>query len=903
MPAPTPNSLNPTILRSIVEHVFMPPRLPDEDPGEQIVQEMNVALCDNLIEAAQDFSKYLLSEKSPLWKRMIKAVELVRGAANVPFGEAYLQGILSDMEIEGLSDISLFALRGFDRLLSDVFAMHVRAQNAGLIVRRPASADFVQFEVFEVSPRNHNVMSTEGKLLCSYPGPAIQVPTDTFMDKSFLLELSSFLVKMDVDSTPTATKAGSVVREFHESADPRYISGLLVGILRGFGQPADVERITKRIGDEVLWCNHYKSLRRSPLWLVLRVALQSSLPAELYKLFILFFHAHLLRKSLCLELPSELLYVMRVKMTRRLSKLGSAVPQDVCEFVHNTAVQTEVLITKRWTTFQEIEPGPTLEPTLDFVADTHLSLERSYNYLTEALNPILHTRSQTSFNPQGSRLYTVRDFSQFSNGKLSEAIANGGHIAVMDFELSVEKNLGSWVAASTDSEGALDVIASCIRQYHAGAEKLYKANPEDSSIMILTIMSLWVALDTLAIKQCPLLKEYSPEIPSKFLHDLLLHRSSTINRALQIEEYLCQRHGEVPDDVPSILSNVVSHSCFAVKHYSTSEDLKRRYEEIEEHAQEQRKKKCEELESLNQRLNSLRSEASKMNHDIFKHRSETCKKCRLDHEADSLKISVHEWPLPSEQLNAQRVVFELSPPHTFSVWRDITYMILRLSPVTNSYGSAQKFLDTFTGLSKWAVPIRGVTIGSNTEPYSDRSHYQAIKIPTDESSVLMKNGLSFQLIDRSCNSWVMGSLSESSIAELCAPPIDTTSPYRYLHRFVSNTQHTANDTIASQAECPKEISLHEFIAFSGLRSGPRLQWLNIARELASSSLSFRHEEVHTLFTQAAWQLGPHVAGVREWHMDLEISSFGNTLLRELESLVERVRANWLEEVTVRTIGM
>jgi hypothetical protein len=119
---------------------------------------------------------------------------------------------------------------------------------------------------------------------------------------------------------------------------------------------------------------------------------------------------------------------------------------------------------------------------------------------------------------------------------------------------------------------------------------------------------------------------------------------------------------------------------------------------------------------------------------------------------------------------------------------------------------------------------------------------------------------------------------------------------------VSGTQHTPNDILASQADCPEEITLHEFIAFSGLRSGPRLQWLNIARELASPYLSFRREEVHTLVTQAAWQLGPLSDGVREWHIDLNIPSFGNTLLRELESLLEKIRTNWLEEVTVRTIG-
>jgi hypothetical protein len=119
----------------------------------------------------------------------------------------------------------------------------------------------------------------------------------------------------------------------------------------------------------------------------------------------------------------------------------------------------------------------------------------------------------------------------------------------------------------------------------------------------------------------------------------------------------------------------------------------------------------------------------------------------------------------------------------------------------------------------------------------------------------------------------------------------------------SGTHHTSNEVIATQADYPKELSLHEYMAFSTLRSRPRLQWLNIARELASPSLSFRREEVHSLITQAAWQLGPLMDGVREWHIDLGILAFRRTLLHELEALLERVQANWLEEVTVRTVGM
>ena len=793
--------------------------------------------------------------------------------------------------------------------------MHIRAQNAALIVRRLTLSDSIQFEVFEVSPQNTNVMTAEGKLLCSYPGPAIQVSAATFMDECFLRELSSFLIQMDVDildSTPTTVKAGSVVRDIRETVDPRYISGLLVGILRGYGQPAVVDRITKRIGDEVLWHDACQPWRRCPLWLVLRVTLQTSLRVtNLYKLFMLFFHAHLLRKCVLRDFPSELLHVMRVKLTRRLSKLGPAVSRRLHEFVHGTATEVERLLSKRWRAFQAIGSiSPTFKPeTLNFDADTHISLDSSYDYLTRMLGPVSQGCLQTSFEPHGSRLHTVRNFSRFSKGQLAKAITDGKHIATADFELSVEMNLELWVAASTNKERALDVVASCIQDYYASSKELYGSNPEDNSMMILTVMDLWVALDRLAIQQCPLLEEYSPEIPCQFLHDLLLHRSSTINRALHIEEYLRRRHTEALK--VSVFSNEVDESCFAVKYFQDSPDLQSLREEIESHADKERQAKRAELISLNEQSRSLSSRAEGLSHECTddsrsQHQTASCQKCQLEDEAKSLKITIHEWPLPASTIHAQRTVFELSPPHAFSVWRDTTYKILRdidQSSVPDSRDRPYVLLDTFSGLRRWAVKHHRVTIGSTTKPISDQTHYNTVQIPAAESDVLVNNALSFKFFDRVRGSWVIESFAESSIMRLCIPPVPTSSPYSGLHRFVTGTQHTPNDTIASQADCPKEINLHEFVAFAGLRSGPRLQWFNIAREFASPFLTFRLEEVHTLVTQAAWQLGPLSDDVREWHVDLGISNFGNALLGELEFLLGRIKASWLEEVSARTIGM
>ena len=577
----------------------------------------------------------------------------------------------------------------------------------------------------------------------------------------------------------------------------------------------------------------------------------------------------------------------------------------------------QALLLKRWTAFQaKVSISPTLHAEgLDFIIDEGISLHKSYNYLTKMLGSHSDGFSQMQFIPcHEPRLNNVPDFTQFTNGRLAEAISKDEHVAIADFELSVESDLVSWVTASINNDDAPDVIASCIQQYFAGAQDIYGTSAEDNSIMILTIMDLWVALDTFAIQQCPLLKKYSPEIPSEYLHPLLLHRSSTLNRALHVEEYLCRRHQEARE-LPSIFSNSDSESSFAVEYFRASKDLQRLNSEIVVDAQHKREEKRAELVALNEEYRSLWNKASKMDHECFvkgtrqRIRWATCQKCELEERAKALTIHVHEWPLPLSTVQEQKTVFELSPPRVFSAWRDITYLILRdlgLSSVPDSHDKPKVLLYSFSGLHRWAAPHLEdcrLTIGSTTKSFADQSHYKTIAIPANESSVLVNNGLSFSLFDRTRGSWTINTFSKSSVIEPCTPLIPTSSPYHHLHLFVSGTEHTPNDIIASQADCPKEITLHEFFAFSGLRSGPRLQWLNIARELTSPYLSFRCEEVHTLVTQAAWQLGPLSDDVREWHIDLRISSFGNALLRELKSLLEKIRTNWLEEVAVRTIGM
>jgi hypothetical protein len=88
-------------LRSVIEHVFSPPRLPQAGPSEETEHKTNVALCNSLVEAARDFLQIVPSSQLLLWKHMTKMIELTRRAAIFPFEEAELDHVFSDMTVGG----------------------------------------------------------------------------------------------------------------------------------------------------------------------------------------------------------------------------------------------------------------------------------------------------------------------------------------------------------------------------------------------------------------------------------------------------------------------------------------------------------------------------------------------------------------------------------------------------------------------------------------------------------------------------------------------------------------------------------------------------------------------------------------------------------------------------------
>jgi len=93
------------VLLSVVNHVFLPPKLPQEAPTEEAERAGNVALCyvlcHVLIQAARAFSQDLSPLRQSLWARMIKMMRNIHWAVKSSLVQAELQGVLSDLAMGG----------------------------------------------------------------------------------------------------------------------------------------------------------------------------------------------------------------------------------------------------------------------------------------------------------------------------------------------------------------------------------------------------------------------------------------------------------------------------------------------------------------------------------------------------------------------------------------------------------------------------------------------------------------------------------------------------------------------------------------------------------------------------------------------------------------------------------
>lgn len=266
----------------------------------------------------------------------------------------------------------------------DVLPIQIRAQNAALVFRRHETQMIA--ECLELSPRAEDVLGCKGSLRRSFPAHGVAITVEVFTIPAFHHHLCDKIIELDSETvdeiTPKSRKAGSDWSEIRDTCHPRLVTEWLMATLAAIGSPHKVIKIQKRTRDDVLWDRCLLPWRRSALWLLTRVAIQTTLAISLeldaslyqYKSFMVYHITAVLGYAYKLGIGGDICQVIQMKIARRTAQLDEVYPfvLDSAQRAVEDAAQAQL---ECWSRVQEQDADRRTEVDLSTLKqDTNLTL-------------------------------------------------------------------------------------------------------------------------------------------------------------------------------------------------------------------------------------------------------------------------------------------------------------------------------------------------------------------------------------------------------------------------------------------------------------------------------------------------------------------------------------------------
>ncbi|CAK7226304.1 hypothetical protein SBRCBS47491_006184 [Sporothrix bragantina] len=898
---------------SLIHHVFLPPKLPDRQEDDAV--DIDTALVSSVGEALKELVQSVADED--LSTQFTKVLSIITRLQRVRDDKT---GFLREEELSStLSDV--FANGGY-------LALPIAAQNAGVIISKQNNADPI-VETLEVSPSQNHVVTTNGRLQRSFPGPSFIIAAETAHNTDFQRAMAQVLAQMSSqDPAETKTRSRRARRDDStEDADTRHpmlVTELFVNMFMAAGQQVDVRPIIKSTRDEVMWAGAHRPWRRSSMWLLLRVALQSIFTRatgnhDLYKCFMVVYLASLARSLPIDELETDILHTIISKWQRRIAKLGDKTIRENSAWMKSartTLTSMTGLVQKRWDDIQASDQPPYDEylsslKSIDFEQDTFVDIPALEQYI-EDLHKTHRQNKATTFAPDASRslpLFLAEALPVLSD----DCPEDHRHFQLLAFELWVQKHLFEWLKTKRDDVHTCPSLYKITKQYHKLARDVYNDNTETASLSILTLLELWMAIDIAAGAQCRLLQEYDHEVPAKVVQALLLPRIEQMRRLIRAEMYLQSRTSKASCRA-SVFRTFGTESSLSVRLFDQSSHHKALRKEIEDHARRERRTKLDELASKTAEYQRLQHLGATTRCDYVRRLdghggSETvhhpqCQRHAYLAAAENLEIAVHEWPLPEDELEAKSTIFELQVSPSVSAWRDCTLFLVH--DVLGSIVPDGEPLETdysprvYAGLRQWARGSRQrLGIRSTTKPtvVTHGATRMLSEVPSRED-VCVPNGLTYCYYDT-----VLGVVADApeatdQLTALCTYtlPERSSSLQVFLQRPWGQPHgQPPNEVLAAQHACPPHMSLDAFKALASLPLGIHVQWMNLLVQLRMPAVDLRQVETCLFILQLVNQTGPPLGKhtPRQAHEILRDEEFAAALIDAVEDNYKRISDNWM----------
>ncbi|KAI0199126.1 hypothetical protein F4808DRAFT_433446 [Astrocystis sublimbata] len=894
---------DPDTLLYIFHHLFLPPKLPQRRdcsaPHETSLLSITI---DGLVSWRGCLEPEYHGEADA-------AISTIRNMQQV---YSAVDGSLNENKV-----LSLLAHLAEDATVP----IYVHEQNAGVLISK--NAHRVLFEVFELSPSDEAVMSTKGRLKRSFPGAAVALHESDFHESQFQQAVVYTLAQMSKHPIeamkPKAKKAGDVLVEDRNTSHPGIVSELFIGFLTSIGEAVMCPTISKNTRDDVLWADALSPWRRSPLWLLVRVALQLGFDRKassarlhvVYKEAILFVFCHALILATKHSLQSEVLFAMSAKIARRLIKLGSDINENALLYVQSAMASARAKISERWCAIQERE-RPSLNlwglSKLNFVQDCYVSIPELDDHITW-MGIRHHETIVGTFQPPSTLMvFSPCELPQLPRDFTAESKITA--IANLDaFEMWVTLHSRTWARDNKDT--ACAELGALIVAYHGLALPYYSNNPEAISVMLLTIFELWVACDDIATHLCPLLTQYDPDVPRAIFQNLLLPFASQMQRLFLVEEYLVKRCSTAQFPSKALYYDLESPECFPVRYFNSPEGkgMQKMYQEIMVNAKTKRAAKLNELRDQKMKYNDLIARSNRIQCDYRdvlvdkmyeSQHHPSCDRCRYENEAANLKICIHEWPLPGSITKSQSIVFEKQIPSYLQSWRQTRFHLVRdvvgLQYSVNSSPRNSFHLASDPHLPSGPSGSSHIGLLSEDKPQVvTHRNVQRVSIAT-ENSVGVNNGLNYQYFDHTAGQFTEPFVLTENIPRMCTYhlPLKSESLQKYLYRPAAYPDGPgSNVPLADQSQTPTQMSIEEARDLAMLPLGHHIQLHNILIQLCAPSVDFKKEETAIFVLQCLYQSGPPGnTQLRASHAIIDDHEFASCLFFNLTVAWNRIKENW-----------
>lgn len=923
----------------LFHHIFLPIQLPQR--GDSHNGQGDQALVDALLESidafrgANDHAYYqqwsVRSEPSSTTATDPTLIRSTIQRSLRTFGRLHSKS-------KSLSRTSLeTAFR--DAANGEIIILHIALQNSALLIQKRQIGYVV--ETFETSPQSADVLAAQGALEWDFPSRGVVIPFHNFEDYSFRDELATFLEKASVEPvkqyTATTLKAGSNAYESRDTTFPAIIGQLLITILEVAGRKLTPTLTRKRVRDEVCWADGAENpWRRSPTWLVLRVSIQRILCSLLgahgtlhYKFFMCSLMASLCHKF-CIpdSFPADRLVFARTKLARRVAKLealGVSSSPEVSTVIHSLFNHNEKTLMDTLRTLEKIleDRGTRMRtshtkemyrlPKRAPPESTVLSMYHSRATINEILTEVYYGGPRAQMILPQSQSRAVRYSRWVNNTQPDDQLSTTDFYCLADMESQLAEDFQEAHQAGDGVD--LDHVATELRRqlaiYQSRACKAYKENVEQLSLMILTLMEVWLGLDSLVVRRYPLLVEYDHGFPSDLLHPLKIAKLSDMHRLTEIEQYLEGRRRQAIYPLSNVLGELNKYS-FAVRFFDRCEEMQRLSSTIW-HANEHAKANKErELIERSSQYEALMKEISKTiclfmedQYDPLRrqHDDRRCRKCYLERKASRMRIGMYEDLLPADNVQAKAVVFELLLPSGFAAWRDSVWQLLTLARGVSTIDQNKEpplLLREYEGLKQFTESVRStITLASWTKSFYG-THYKPVPFPVQLDQVCVPHGLKYRMYDHEHMLWTTRHLGKPSFAAICSVDLPVKSAWisakRYLHPTFNDVEPFANEVVANQTRCPDNLTIAEYNSFQDLRIGTRIKWIKLLRELASSNINFGSVEITILVTELALGVGPPGDGhvLRATHWVFRNQSFCQKLAACIRTRLQVIATNWRE---------